>query len=71
MRLYSVYYISVGSSTGFGCWHPSSGARTTVITASGTGQPGLLPSALLVEVEFPTQQRERMVVDPVNQYQKL
>ena len=31
---YSVYYISVGSSTCFGCWHPSSGARTTVITAS-------------------------------------
>jgi len=28
---YSVYYISVGSSTCFGCWHPSSGARTTVI----------------------------------------
>jgi len=22
---YSVYYISVGSSTCFGCWHPSSG----------------------------------------------
>ena len=32
---YSVYYISVGSSTIFGCWHPSSGARTTVITVSG------------------------------------
>jgi hypothetical protein len=32
---YSVYYISVGSSTCFGCWHPSSGARTTTITASG------------------------------------
>ena len=32
---YSVYYISLGSSTCFGCWHPSSGARTTVITASG------------------------------------
>ena len=39
MRLYSVYYISVGSCTCFGCWYPSSGARTTVITASGTGQP--------------------------------
>jgi len=38
MRLYSVYYISVGSSTCFGCWHPSSGAGTAVITASGTGQ---------------------------------
>ena len=32
---YSVYYISVGGSTCFGCWHPPSGARTTVITASG------------------------------------
>ena len=32
---YSVYYISVGSSTCFRCSHPSSGARTTVITASG------------------------------------
>jgi len=32
---YSVYYISVGSSTYFGCWHPSSGAHMTVITASG------------------------------------
>jgi hypothetical protein len=30
----SVYYISV-DSTCFGCWHPSSGARTPVITASG------------------------------------
>jgi len=32
---YSVHYISVGSSTCFGCWHSSSGAHTTVITASG------------------------------------
>ena len=32
---YSVYYISVGSSTCFGFWHPSSGARIIVITASG------------------------------------
>jgi len=32
---YSVCYISVGSSTCFECWHPSSGDRTTVITASG------------------------------------
>ena len=32
---YSVYYISVGSSAYFGCWHPSWGAHTTVITASG------------------------------------
>jgi len=65
---YSVYYISVGSSTCFGCWHPSSGARTAVITACGIDEPDLLPSALVVE--FPTQQRERMVVDPVNQYHK-
>ena len=49
---YSVYYISVGSSTCFGCWHPSSGARTTVITASGIDLPGLLPSALIVELEL-------------------
>ena len=33
---YSIYYISVGSSTCFGCWHPSSGAPTAVIRASGT-----------------------------------
>jgi hypothetical protein len=32
---YSVYYISLGSSTYFGCRRQSSGARTTVITASG------------------------------------
>jgi len=32
---YSVYYISVGSSTRFGCWQPPSGAGTAVITASG------------------------------------
>ena len=32
---FSVFYTSVGSSTCFGCWHPSSRARTTVITASG------------------------------------
>ena len=32
---YSVYYFSVGSYTYFECWHPSSGAGTTVITASG------------------------------------
>jgi len=31
--IYSVYYISGGSSTCFGCWHPSSGAGTAVITA--------------------------------------
>ena len=49
---YSVYYISVDNSTRFGCWHPRSGARTTVITASGTGQPDLLASALVVELEL-------------------
>ena len=32
---YSVYYVSVGSCTCFGRWHPSSGVRTTVITVSG------------------------------------
>ena len=31
---YSVYYISVGSSTCFGCWHPSLGDHIAVITAS-------------------------------------
>ena len=31
---YSVYYISVGTSTCFGCLHQSSEARTAVITAS-------------------------------------
>ena len=50
--IYSVYYISAGSSTCFGCWHPSSGARTTVITASDTGQPDLLQSAFVVELEL-------------------
>ena len=48
MWLYSVYYTSVDSSTCFGGWHPSSGARTTVITASGTDQLGLLPPARVV-----------------------
>jgi len=32
---YSVYYISVDNSTRFGCWHPSTGARTAANTASG------------------------------------
>ena len=49
---YSVYYISVGSSTCFGCWHPSSGACTAVITASGIDWPDLLLSALVVELEL-------------------
>jgi len=30
MQLYSVYYISVGSSTCFGCWHLSSAATTAI-----------------------------------------
>ena len=47
---YSVYYISVGSSTCFEWWHQSAGARTAVITASGAGQPGLLTSTLVVEL---------------------
>jgi len=55
MLLYSDYYTCVDSSTYFWCWHPSSGARTTVITASGTGQPGLLPPALVVELELSTE----------------
>jgi len=57
---YSVYYISVGSSTCFGCWHPSSGARTTDSCVSYDTHGSVT-----------TQQREWMVVDPVNQYQKL
>jgi len=32
---YSVYYISADSSTCFRCRHPTSGACTTVNTASG------------------------------------
>jgi len=52
MRLYSVYYTSVDYSTCFGCWHPSSGARTTVITAFGTGQLSLLTSVHVVELEL-------------------
>jgi len=48
----SVYYISVGSSACFRGWHPSSGAHTSVITASGIDLPDLLPSALIVELEL-------------------
>jgi len=48
MQLYSVYYISVGISKCLGCWQPTSGARTAIITASGTGQLGPL---LVVELE--------------------
>ena len=51
MRVYSVYYIPVGSSTCFACLHPSSGTRITVSTASGTGQLGLLPPARVVALE--------------------
>jgi len=49
---YSVYYISVGSSTCFRCLHPPSGARTTVNTASGIDYPDLLPSDLVAELEL-------------------
>jgi len=52
MRLYSLYYISVGSSACFRCWQPSSEAGTAVITASGTRQLGPLPSAVIVESEL-------------------
>ena len=52
MAIYSVCYIYVDSSTCFRCLHPSSGACTAVITATGTGQPVLLPSALVVELEL-------------------
>ena len=45
MGLSSDYYISLGSSTCFGCWYPSSAARTAVITASGTGQLQLVKYA--------------------------
>ena len=39
MRLYTFYYVSVNRSTCFGWYlHSPSGARVTVITASGTGQ---------------------------------
>ena len=45
--VFSLLYF-VGSSTCFGCWHP-----TTVITATGTGQPGLLPEAVITVVRAP------------------
>jgi len=40
MRRFSVYYISVGSSTCFGCRYPSSEARTTVITVVRASDDG-------------------------------
>ena len=66
MRLYSVYYISVGSSARL-----SSGARTTVITASGTGQPGLLPSALAVELELMMAVNTRNMYSCLQKYNKM
>jgi len=47
---YSAYHTSVGSSTCSRCRHPPPGARTTANTASGTDQPDLLPSALILTV---------------------
>ena len=55
---YSVYYFTVGSSTCFLCWHPPSGARTTVNTASGIDQLDLLPSAFVAELELKKKFRE-------------
>jgi len=57
---YSVYYISVGSSTCIGCWHPSLYSCNYSFWYWLTGCDSVT-----------TQQRERVVVDPVNQYQKL
>jgi len=53
MRLYSVYYISADSSTCFGFWHPSLGSRTTVITASGTGQLQWIKYAATIHCIWP------------------
>jgi len=51
---------------------PSSGAGTAVITACGTGQPDLLPSAVDVELELIQLNNDSgWLVDPINQYQKL
>jgi len=61
---YSVYYITVGSSTCFVRWHPSSGARKIVNIPLGVDKQDVLPSALV-------EQWERMAVDLVNHYQKL
>ena len=47
---YSLYYISVGSSTCFGCYHPSSGTRTTVITVSGIVELELIHVYLTVSI---------------------
>ena len=51
-RIDCIPYISVGSSTCFRCWHPSSGAGTAVITASGIDELDLLPSAAIFELEL-------------------
>jgi len=45
--------LSVNCSTCFGWYiHPSSGAQITVTTASGTGQPLLLPVATVEELRL-------------------
>ena len=49
---YSVYCISVGSSTCFGCWHPSSGAGTAVIAAVPARDDGYQQPK---HVELPTE----------------
>ena len=47
------FILSVNCSTCFGWFlHPSSGAQITVPTASGTGQPLLLPVAVMEELRL-------------------
>jgi hypothetical protein len=46
-------FISGNRSTCFGCYfHPSSGAHTTVSTASGICHKVLLPAAIVEELEM-------------------
>ena len=53
MRLYTVYYISVNWSTCLAWYlHPTSEAYITVITASGTVRPFLLPCAIVEQLEL-------------------
>jgi len=50
---YTQLILSANCSTCFGWFlHPSSGAQITVSTASGTGQPLLLPVAIVVELRM-------------------
>jgi hypothetical protein len=68
MRLYTVYYISVNSSTRFGWWlHPSSGTHITVITTSGTGQTVSATFCCrgAVVTAVPTAPRQRKVAETV------